>query len=260
MTATFKPGEIPNLALKNEEDRKIQYICSLLSWLDVQSIQSIVFCENSGTQFDFSKLKELADNKGKKLEVIVFNGDKKSLKYGKGYGEGHLILHAFRNSTILKNCTSFYKITGRLFVSNFETIHLTHLNDSNVFWRFKGSCSLKTLTHSNYFPNKLLLIFRSILLNYLRKKISIRHKLEMIDTRFYKCDKSFYLKTLCKKHNNVRDRWVYYLEHSFFDAISNCQEVIKKSKPTIKGMGASYLNAYDSNYSTDLVIRAQTFL
>lgn len=70
----------------------------MIAWIKLTSINTIVFCENSNTSYDFVKISELAKNEGKTLEVLVFDGNQGSYQYGKGYGEGRIIEDAINNS------------------------------------------------------------------------------------------------------------------------------------------------------------------
>lgn len=74
MTATINVGNTPLVAIKNDKERLLQYLYSLIAWIKLTSINTIVFCENSNTSYDFLKISEFAKNEGKALEVLVFDG------------------------------------------------------------------------------------------------------------------------------------------------------------------------------------------
>ena len=46
--------------------------------------------------------------------------------------------HIFQNSKLLMQSESFYKVTGRLFVENFESIKKRHIQFDNVFVKIEG--------------------------------------------------------------------------------------------------------------------------
>jgi hypothetical protein len=106
---------------------------TLIAMLDVKSIGTIIFCENSGTTYDFSKIQKRAADAGKNLEILIWKGNSNSQRFGKGYGEGEQIEHAINNSQYLPDHVNFYKLTGRNFVQDFENICVTLAERQNVF-------------------------------------------------------------------------------------------------------------------------------
>lgn len=123
MTATFRPAvDTPSLVVDDEQERILQYLCALVSWARPAHVRRIVFGENSNTTFDFSPATRYLEAAGKEAEILVFDGNKEVTRFGKGYGEGEILEHLFRHSRLLHAAPSFYKVTGRLFVSNFDAV------------------------------------------------------------------------------------------------------------------------------------------
>lgn len=211
LTATIKPQEnIPFLSLKNEKIRLNQYLESIVFWLSRREVNNIIFCDNSNFDFNFDNLIKLSNDKGKKIEFLKFEGSKKSTIYGKGYGEGEIIKYAIKNSKLLQNESFFYKVTGRLIVKNFDFFSFLNKKNSNVF--------------------------------FLSSKNSV-------DTRFFKVDKSFYIDYLIDEYKKVNDKEGYYLEHVFYEKLSNYKGLLSKSPimPYIIGISGSTGAKYKNN-------------
>jgi len=123
LTGTIKVGD-KKLAKRNDERQRLNdYKLALRKWIESQSaIKNIVFVENSG--YPLNELEEIAkDNEhGICVDFISFNQNGRYHGKGKSYGEICLIEYAHEHSRALKKCKYFIKVTGRLFVRNFESI------------------------------------------------------------------------------------------------------------------------------------------
>lgn len=108
MTATFRPEATPYLVVRDEDARILQYMCALASWARPTHVRRIVLGENSNTRFDFSPVIRYLEAAGKEVEVLVFDGNKEAVRYGKGYGEGEILEYLHTNSTLLRECGAFY--------------------------------------------------------------------------------------------------------------------------------------------------------
>lgn len=184
ITGTIKPNNVSFLKISDEEKRLKQYIESMEWWIKESNVKKIVFCENSGFEFDKLKLEQLSSINGKKIEILQYKDESGfSGEYGKGYGEGQIIKYALENSDLLKGEDYFYKITGRIIIDNFNQIN-DRINRS-----------------SNYF-------------NY----NSIKNR-NMVDTRFYRVNKHEYSNKLKNAYLNVRDNEGVFLEHVFYNEI-----------------------------------------
>ena len=175
--------------LVDPEIRLQQYLSSIKFYIKIKNLDSIIICDNSG--YDYSKeesLIALAQKHAKKTEFLFFNSDStNTMKYGKGYGEGEIIKFIVNNSALYRNGDkSFFKVTGRVIVSNLELI-------------------IKTVSaNKNY--------FQRISFNSLRAE-------EKIDTRFYHIKKDEYEKYLLNSYLSVNDAEGFYLEHCFFKSV-----------------------------------------
>ena len=171
----------PEVEITDPETRLFQLCCSVVSWSQVEGIEKMILCDNSAPNYNFQALTDMVSQAGKTLEILTFLGDRKQVAMrGKGFGEGEIIKHVFENSRLIKKCDSFYKITGRVFISNFNEIHKTHLRVKKVFENPVPS-----------YGRKIKKIFV-----YLFHKS--RHKRGTVQTIFYKCDILFIKKNSCK--------------------------------------------------------------
>ena len=197
--------------LVDPEIRLQQYISSILFYIKVKNLDSIIVCDNSG--YDYSKtssLIALAEKHSKKIEFLSFTSDQQNtMKYGKGYGEGEIMEFIVKNSLLYKKReNSFFKVTGRIIIPNIETVI-----------RF-------TAVRKNFFQRTVF--------NSLKSE-------DKIDTRFYYIKKVEFEKHLITSYMNVNDNEGFYLEHAYFKSI--IKEKIKYSLfyilPFIKGVSGS---------------------
>lgn len=166
------------------EQRLSQYLYSIEYSIDhYHSIDNIVFCENSNYAHDYASLIEKAKKNGKKLEILTFEGNYPIIQNkGKGYGEGEIIEYALKNSTLLKDCHSFYKLTGRLAIKNFDQIVDSTKVENAFIWRHKVIYQMKT---------------------------------DYVETFFYKVNKEFYTTRLLHAYKEVDEINHLYIEHLF---------------------------------------------
>lgn len=112
----------PFTKLSDSKLREEYHIDALRKWITSSTIQDIIICDNSGYAFP-EELKTFAIAFDKKLEILSFNGDNSMIESkGKGYGEGEIMKYVIKHSKLLPLHTNFFKITGKLFVENFNTI------------------------------------------------------------------------------------------------------------------------------------------
>lgn len=163
MTATFRAETTPTLVVRQEEERILQYMCALASWAQPAHVRRIVFAENSDTRFDFSKVIRYMEAAGKEVEVLVFDGNKEASRLGKGFGEGEILEHIYDNSTLLRRGATFYKVTGRIFVSNFDLVS-ERTTAPVAFHRQKSKAGKRAKANTVFFKCSLAL-FESRLLH-----------------------------------------------------------------------------------------------
>jgi hypothetical protein len=169
--------------------REQQCVDSILYYLKSPYLESIVVCDNSG--FDFStnkRILEAAAQSGKQTEFLCFAGEKQTIAAkGKGYGEGEMMAYILMESRLLKRAgASFFKITGRLLVLNFDAI------------------ARKVKPGRSYFQR----VGRNPFVN-----------LKKVDTRFYYCNVGLFESHLLHAYKVVNDREGRYLEHVYYEAL-----------------------------------------
>lgn len=118
LTACIHPNGMCLTALKDTDERKKQYIDALKYYLRTTELP-IVFVENTAT--DLSPMFTPYMQSGR-LEYLTFDGNNYPKELGKGYGEAEIIGYAMRHSTLLKTSTYLLKITGRIIVTNINSI------------------------------------------------------------------------------------------------------------------------------------------
>jgi hypothetical protein len=132
MTATVDPGDTPVVTLRDPAVRLLHYVAATMLWIRRQPFDSIVICENSGKGSRLADLAQVAQAAGKKFEFLEFEGNSGSWKFGKGYGEGTILAHALLKSKLIREESSVWKVTGRLFVENVIDVCCDHSADENV--------------------------------------------------------------------------------------------------------------------------------
>jgi len=206
--------DVPSTSLTNIQLRLSQYLSSISYAIDHYSkITHIVFCENTGFHYDYSGLKKRARLQGKQLEILSFKGDYSSIKLkGKGYGEGEIISYALKNSEIVRSCSVFYKLTGRVIIRNMDRV-ITKTSFENAF-------------------------------DYHQGKIYNREK-DHIETIFFKANKDFYLKYLNDSYLEVDEGRFIYLEHLFYWRLKKLKLNSFPIYPRISGQSGTTGKLYD---------------
>ena len=178
ITGCITPNsDVPLLALKDMDNRRKQYLESIIFFLTKSNLSKIVFCDNSNSPKD-DKIYEIAKKKGKDFEWLSFMGNSEEvINKGKGYGEGEIIKYAISNSSIIKNCETIIKVTGRLIVKNLNTC-LFYFSNKYSYFDF--------------------------------------HK-DFVETKCYFIRKDVYEAKLLSVQYEVDDKNGYYLEHAMYD-------------------------------------------
>ena len=201
------PYNIPVVQIIDLQERLSQYLYSIEYAINHYSkVDNIVFCENTDHKFDYSSLQDKAKSKGKHLEVLTFKGNYDNIqRKGKGYGEGETIKYALNHSEILAQSDNFYKLTGRIVVTNMDKI-------------------INKTTHANAF------IF-PIVFKCVAKQI--------VETIFYKTSKVLYTQRLLDAYLEIDDNRNIILEHVFFDILNEISLKSFSEYPNIVGYSAS---------------------
>ena len=196
---------IPYTVLTNTEKRLNQYIISLKYAIEhYHKIDTIIFCDNTNLDYDYSNLFIIAEKYNKLLEVLRFRGDYENIQQkGKGYGEGEIINYVLENSKLIHNAEYFYKLTGRILIQNFDKI-------------------IK-FSKSNHF------IFPS----------GITNSRKETETFFYLVNINFYNNYLKDAYLQTNDKNGIYLEHVFYDRLHDKEIKSFCIYPKVIGISAS---------------------
>ena len=226
MTATFKPADTPGLVVRDEDERLLQYLCALVSWARAAHVGRIVFGENSNTPFDFSRIVRHLESAGKQVEVLIFDGNKDSARFGKGFGEGEILEHVWNNSVLLRAAPSFFKVTGRLFVDNFDAV--SHATESPDAFQQKRPKDARPR------PCKVV-------------------------TSFFKCSLGLFGDRLVSAYRQVDDPRGVFIEHVYFNQLRDVDLPNFPMKPALVGQQASTGRIY-APYDEDIVGTARSFM
>ena len=216
VTGCISPdSKVPFLELKDNEERRKQYVKSLRYYIKHTNAKKIVYCDNSNQKY-IPKLKKEASECNKQFEWVSFLGDtKKCLEKGKGYGEGEIIEYALKNSKLLKEASYFIKVTGRVIIKNY-----------NILVRFMNK-------NNTYF---------------------LRNSADNIDTKFYGMSINNYKNFFMHSYNYVDDKNDKYLEHVFSDVIKDKSIAISDFIvfPNSVGVSGSTGEKYDLSFKRRL--------
>jgi hypothetical protein len=224
MTATFRAEATPILVVRDERERTLQYLCALVAWARTARVRRIVFAENSNTQFDFSEVVRLLEEAGKEVEVMVFDGNSETPRFGKGYGEGEILEYVYNRSRLLAATPVFYKVTGRLFVRNFDAVS-------------------EATTDTAAFPLNPPRDGRP------RKAI----------TSFFKCSRDLFETRLLSVYKQVSDEVGHRIEQVYYDQLVDLNVRGFRVKPVMVGQQGSTGKMYEP-YDEDIVRTARSLL
>jgi hypothetical protein len=210
VTGTFRAPETPYLVVRDEQERVFQYLCSLVAWARPARVGRIIFAENSQTTFDFAPVLRYLRAAGKEVELLVFDGNAEAARLGKGYGEGRILEHVYRRSALLRAAPSFYKITGRLFVKNFDKVS-------------------EATTAADAFQ---------------RKQWDDPARPPKVMTRFFKCSREVFEARLLDAYRQVSDEPGAHVEHVYFKRLSGLDVPDFGARPKIIGQQASTGEVY----------------
>lgn len=236
VTETISLGYTPYVAIRNPKERLFQYLYSLGSWIKLTNIEKIVFCEKSNTIYDFKRLIDFTKAEGKDLEVLVFNGNDIAQRLGKGIGEGTIMEYVMENSQYLVQDESFYKITGRKFIENFESIQ-TKYSQYDTLFKYPGYI-LKQGSR-RWHPRNLKQNYRMYLFSLRFRGLKNPHYINShVAIDFYKSNVKFFRKNLISLYKKINDNIPYWQEHAFYDALKNKFQIMLE-KPNVVGRRGS---------------------
>jgi hypothetical protein len=113
------------------------YVDALRAWIVSQhAVRDIVFVDNSGHPLDaLQEVVHQHPSSGKRVELISFRTTGYSATRGRSYGELDILETALGRSALLKDAAAFAKVTGRVFIPNFDSIVTAVASDFDIVGR-----------------------------------------------------------------------------------------------------------------------------
>ncbi len=150
ITACIQPNKNQRyLVLKDVSERLCQYISCIEFYISESPFYNIVFCDNSNYPIvNYDALIHKARLIGKNLEILSFmgNSDIVSKYSNKGIGEDEIMDYVLTNSVLASQAKTFFKVTGRLQITNIQGLIKNIHYGENYFLRdmYSDTCSLDT--------------------------------------------------------------------------------------------------------------------
>ena len=143
MTATVTPpAGVPALQRVDPAERLADYERALRFYLGLpdESIDRLVFAENSGS--DIAALERVVERHrgGKEVELLAFDGLDYPVEHGRAVGEMRLLDTALRRSRLLAALPDdepFWKVTGRLRFTNLDRLVASAPADAGLYADFR---------------------------------------------------------------------------------------------------------------------------
>lgn len=222
-------------AITDTDVRLRQTLCGLIRWIRDTPIETIVLCDGTQPDYDFSRIEAFAKEHGKTLEILLFT--KENDQYaarGKSYGEGQVLEYAMTHSAHLKPGGNFYKVTGRTFVQNFDAIRARHTNDETVFIG-PASVMMPKDTPTDMFGQR------------------------SVWTQFYKCSIDLFIKHLMNAYLETDDR-TNPIECEYFKRLQHIPHARFDIKPFVVGRNGGLDLPYDADFTAEDMALAETFV
>jgi hypothetical protein len=239
ITASLDAGSTPQVALRDPLERTVKHMEGLISWLRDPSIHRIVFAKNCAARIRPEVLIEVAKAHGKELEFIQTTASPRTMRQGKGYGEGDLIRQALEQSEFLRAGEEFLKITGKLYTP--QAVELFGGEGAGDFLLNAGS-GISVARWRRHLLGPLYQTENGCgLLGSLRMLrvpwgLLAAPVTGWIDTRVYRVRRSFYQANLLNSYRRVHDSLGYTLEAAFHDDLRKQSGLcLRREMPVILG-------------------------
>ena len=179
LTATIQVDHPEFLRAGGRTDTRLRlhdYTCALTSWITRQSaVRDIVLVDNSGHALDaLHEVVEQNRSCGKRVELISSRTTGYSATRGRSFGELDIMATALARSELLREATGFAKVTGRVFIPNFDAIVTAVASDFDVVGR---------LSHNLTWLDTVLVLFRKELFAQRLLPFALEH----VDDRARRC-------------------------------------------------------------------------
>lgn len=222
-------------AITDRDERLIQTFCCLIRWIRDTTVKTIVLCDGSEPDCDFSHIEAFANEHGKTLEILLFHKERDLYSTrGKSYAEGQVLEHALTHSAHLKDGGNFYKVTGRTFVRNFDDIRRLHAGDETVFTG-PASIMMPKDTPTDVFGPR------------------------SVWTQFYKCGVTFFKEHLMKAYLDTDDP-TNPIECEYFKRLETLPHARFAMKPFVVGRNGGLNLPYDADFTEEDRAFARTLM
>lgn len=221
--------------ITDERERLRQTLCGLIRWIRDTSVETIVLCDGTSPDYDFSRIETFAVTHGKTLEILLF--ERQNDQYatrGKSYGEGQVLEHAITHSAHLKPGGNFYKVTGRTFIENFDAIRAAHAADDAVFIGPASTMMPKSTPTDVFGPRSVW-------------------------TQFYKCGVDFFATHLMRAYVETDDK-ANPIECEYFERLQTLPHARFAIRPFIVGRNSGLNLPYDADFDAETMALAETFM
>jgi hypothetical protein len=224
ITATLDSGKTPYVALSSTSARIEAHMEGLLAWCREPWVGSIVLAKNCSTKIRSEVLIQAAASHGKNLEFVQTASSPRTIRQGKGYGEGDMIRQALEQSALLREADDFIKVTGKLFCR--DTRQLLQGEGSGEFFLALHQYQETALPIRRWLSPLYRSEKGSAVMAFLKNPMRVPWGLlgavpsALVDTRLYRVNRNFYLEVLSGAYRRVQDAMGYTLEHAFYDNLA----------------------------------------
>ena len=257
MTSAICPGNVPLLRMTNHHDRLVWTICSLIQWIRDPAVSTIVLCDNTATSLQLQPIVDEAHRFHTDLELMTCSSSGAAEVYGKGAGEGEIMRHVLSHSTLLRQYKSFWKITAKMYVSNFGELAAIHADDKAVFrypaWSFRYTW--RPDRDGAWFASRAWV--KSRLKHHVRTVMRRFDEDINISTRFYRTSVAYFNAHLIDAHSKVNDHKGFFLEHAYARPVLQHGYVQMAHTPHIVGRSGTFGGAIDRGFPEDQLSHAE---
>lgn len=259
ITASLDPGKTPRVGLTDVRERTLRHMEGLIAWMKEPWVKQVVFAKNCKLPVPSRILSGYAAQHGKDLEFVQVSSSPKTVRQGKGYGEGDLILKTLEKSRVLRASHDFIKVTGKLFMPDAQSV-------------FSGDGDGEFFVSETLAAKKMSPLRKSLRPAYslhpLGRALDMMKRCRVpwewiaatpggwTDTRCYRVGIEFYRKRLLHTHERVRDSLGYPLEAAVFDDLQGSPGIRRIVKtPVIIGVSGT-LGQPSGRFSDDVIREA----
>lgn len=192
MTGTIKP--FSNIKYCDVNIRYAEYMENINRYIMQSNFDMIIFAESSGYNMDVKSFETLAERNGKRFEYLDVSKENGIDSTNMSVGDASIIKAVLNRSTILKKkeVSTFWKVSGRLWINNINKILNGAKNKENVFlyaprydsvqtWLFKVN---KEVLKKYFLTDAVIDSMKNSCIEYVFKDVCSKYKQEIQVERF----------------------------------------------------------------------------